>query len=65
MGLLKDIASAFSDLKINIIDHKSDHLTKQHARVTIFFKPVRGVAATIIQTNIKKIAGVESVAIKQ
>jgi len=65
VGLLKDIASAFSDLKINIIDHKSDHLTKQHARVTIFFKPVRGVAATIIQTNIKKIAGVESVAIKQ
>jgi len=65
VGLLKDIASVFSGLNINILGHKSDHQTKNFSRVTIKFKPKKGLPQSILLTKLKKIPDVESVTIQE
>ena len=65
VGLLKDIASVFSSRNINILGHKSDHQTKNFSRITLKFKPKKGLPQSALLTQIKKIPDVESVAIQE
>ena len=65
VGLLKDIASVFTGLTINILGHKSDHQTKNFSRIILKFKPKKGLSQSILLTKIKKIPDVESVVIQE
>lgn len=61
VGLLKDIAQVFSNFKINIVEHKSDHQTKNFSRISAKFLPRKNIAPSAILTELRKIKDVESV----
>ena len=65
VGLLKDIAQVFSNLNVNIVDHKSDHQARAFVKIVVRFQPRKNVSSTLIMTNIKKVKDVESVAIQE
>lgn len=65
VGLLKDIAQVFSNLKINIVEHTSDHQAKNYSRIAARFQPKKNVSVTTLLTQIKKIKDVESVIIQE
>ena len=65
VGLLKDIAQVFSNLKINILDHTSDHQAKNYSRIAARFLPKKNVHTATILTQIKKVKDVESVIVQE
>lgn len=65
VGLLRDISSAFSDLKINIAGTKSGPLSRDHHRIIISFRPKKSVPNPKILMALRRIKNVEDVTIKE
>ncbi len=65
VGLLKDITSVFSKLKINIADTKSGPISKDYHKITITFEQVKHVSNPKILTSLKQVRGVENVLMKE
>ncbi|KKT30016.1 hypothetical protein A3G55_04295 [Candidatus Giovannonibacteria bacterium RIFCSPLOWO2_12_FULL_44_25] len=65
VGLLRDISSAFSNLKINITETKSGALSRDHHRIVIGFHPKKTMPDSKILMALLQIKNVESVAIKE
>lgn len=65
VGLLRDISSVFSGLKINITETKSGALSREHHRITIGFLPSKNIPHSKILTSLKQIKNVESIVIKE
>lgn len=65
VGLLRDISSAFSGLKINITETKSGPLSREHHRIVISFHPKKTVSNSKILMSLRQIKNVEGVAIRE
>ena len=65
VGLLRDISSAFSNLKINITETKSGALSREHHRIIIGFYPKKNLPNAKILMALRQIKNVEGVAIKE
>lgn len=65
VGLLRDISSVFSNLKINIAETKSGPLSRDHHRITISFYPKKGVQSPKILMSLRQIKNVEDVVIRE
>ena len=65
VGLLRDISSAFSNLKINIAETKSGPLSREHHRIIIGFYPKKNLPNAKILMALRQIKNVEGVAIKE
>ncbi|OGF62913.1 hypothetical protein A2926_02305 [Candidatus Giovannonibacteria bacterium RIFCSPLOWO2_01_FULL_44_40] len=63
VGLLRDISSAFSNLKINITETKSGALSRDHHRIIISFQPKKSVPHSKILMALRQIKNVEAVVI--
>jgi len=64
VGMIKDVTSVFSSLKININHLVSKELDKRNSTMSLVFSPKSKEEVNKIITRLKKIDGVEEVSIK-